>query len=144
MIVDTVGVGPDDYRAVEQRSDVLVYTSEPLAENIEVCGPLRVRLTAASSARDADFMAKLIDVWPNGFAQRLNDGMVRARFRAGMDQPSLIDPGRAYLYDLDLWNTCQLYRQGNRIRLEISSSAFPKDDRNLQLSRQVACTRVEE
>ena len=123
--------GPDDYREVEQRPDVLVYTSEPLAADTEICGPLRVHLFAASSARDTDFMAKLIDVWPNGFAQRLNDGMVRARFREGMDKPSLIEPGRGYSYDLDLWNTCQLYKAGHRIRLEISSSAFPKYDRNL-------------
>ncbi len=123
--------GPDDYRTVEERADVLVYTSEPLTDNIEVCGPLRVHLAAASSARDTDFMAKLIDVWPNGFAQRLNDGMVRARFRQGMDKPSLIEPGRVYDYDLDLWNTCQVYGQGHRIRIEISSSAFPKYDRNL-------------
>jgi uncharacterized protein len=122
--------GPDDYRQVEQRADVLVYTSEPLAEDMEVCGPVRVRLAAASSATDTDFMAKLIDVWPNGFAQRLTDGMVRARFREGMDRPSLIEPGRVYTYDLDLWNTCQLYRRGHRVRLEIASSAFPKYDRN--------------
>ena len=76
-------------------------------------------------------MAKLIDVWPNGFAQRLTDGMVRARFRAGMDKPELIEPGKAYEYDVDLWNTCQTYLKGHRIRLEISSSAFPKYDRNL-------------
>ncbi len=123
--------GPDDYRTVEQRADVLVYTSERLTEDMEVCGPIRVRLAAASSARDTDFMAKLIDVWPNGFAQRLNDGMVRARFREGMDKPSLIEPGRVYNYDLDLWNTCQLYRKEHQIRLEVSSSAFPKYDRNL-------------
>ncbi len=123
--------GPDDYRQVEQREDVLVYSSEPLTEEIEVCGPIRVRLSAASSASDTDFMAKLIDVWPDGYAQRLTDGMVRARFREGMDKPSLIQPGRVYTYDLDLWNTCQQYRKGHRIRIEISSSAFPKYDRNL-------------
>jgi putative CocE/NonD family hydrolase len=123
--------GPDDYRKVEERADVLVYTSEVLSADVEVCGPIKVKLFASSSARDTDFMAKLIDVWPNGFAQRLSDGMVRARFREGMDKPSLIEPGRAYGYDLDLWNTCQLYKKGHRIRLEISSSAFPKYDRNL-------------
>jgi uncharacterized protein len=123
--------GPDDYRKIEERNDVLVYSSAPLTDDLEVCGPIRVRLSAASSARDTDFMAKLIDVWPNGLAQRLIDGMVRARFRDGMDKPSLIEPGRVYSYDLDLWNTCQLYKKGHRIRLEISSSAFPKYDRNL-------------
>ena len=132
--------GPDDYRQIEQRADVLVYNSEPLAEDVEVCGPIRVQLSAASSARDTDFMAKLIDVWPSGFAQRLIDGMVRARFRAGMDKPSLIEPGRAYVYDLDLWNTCQMYRKGHRIRLEISSSAFPKYDRNLNTGEALGKT----
>ena len=129
--------GPDDYREIEQRKDVLVYTSELLTEDLEVCGPIRVKLSAASSAQDTDFMAKLIDVWPNGFAQRLTDGMVRARFRAGMDKPSLIEPGRVYDYDLDLWNTCQLYKTGHRIRLEIASSAFPKYDRNLNTGEQL-------
>ena len=136
--------GPDDYRPVEERPDVLVYTSEPLTEDMEVCGPIRVRLVAASSARDTDFMAKLLDVWPNGFAQRLNDGMVRARFREGMDKPSLIEPGRAYTYDLDLWNTCQLYRKEHSIRLEVSSSAFPKYDRNLNTGDKLGqSTRME-
>jgi hypothetical protein len=123
--------GPDDYREVEQREDVLVYTSDELTEDTEVCGPIRVKLFASSSARDTDFMAKLIDVWPNGFAQRLTDGMVRARFRQGLDKPSLIEPDRVYDYDLDLWNTCQTYKKGHRIRLEVASSAFPKYDRNL-------------
>jgi len=132
--------GPDDYREVEQRPDVLVYTSDALTEDMEVCGPLRVHLSAASSARDTDFMAKLIDVWPNGFAQRLNDGMVRARFREGMDKPSLIEPGRVYSYDLDLWNTCQLYQKGHRIRVEVSSSAFPKYDRNLNTGEALGQT----
>ena len=132
--------GPDDYREVEQRADVLVYTSDALTEDMEVCGPLRVHLSAASSALDTDFMAKLIDVWPNGFAQRLNDGMVRARFREGMDKPSLIEPGRVYSYDLDLWNTCQLYQKGHRIRVEVSSSAFPKYDRNLNTGEALGQT----
>jgi len=136
--------GPDDYRNVEQGADVLVYTTETLTQDTEICGPLRVQLSAASSARDTDFMAKLIDVWPNGFAQRLNDGMVRARFREGMDKPSLIEPGRAYSYDLDLWNTCQLFRPGHRIRLEIASTAFPKYDRNLNTGEALGqTTRME-
>jgi putative CocE/NonD family hydrolase len=122
--------GPDDYRPVERRDDVLVYSTEPLAEDSEVTGPVHVRLHAASSARDTDFMAKLLDVWPDGYAQRLCDGMVRARFREGMERPSLIEPGRVYAYDVDCWNTCQVFKKGHRIRLEIASSAFPKYDRN--------------
>lgn len=121
----------DDYRPIERRDDVLVYTTEVLTEAVEVCGPITVTLYAATSARDTDFMAKLIDVWPGGYAQRLCDGMVRARFREGMEKQSFIEPGEVYAYTINCWNTCQLFEEGHRIRLEISSSAFPKYDRNL-------------
>ncbi len=123
--------GPDDYAAVEQRDDVLVYVTPPLSADLEVTGPVRVELYAASSAPDTDFMAKLVDVWPTGFVQRLTDGMVRARFRAGMDQPALLTPGEITHYTIDCWNTAQVFRAGHRIGLEITSSAFPKYDRNL-------------
>ena len=122
--------GPDDYRPVERRDDVLVYSTDPLQEDTEVIGPVRVQLYASSSARDTDFMAKLLDVWPSGYAQRLCDGMVRARFREGMEQPALIEPGRIYAYTIDCWNTSQAFKKGHRVRLEIASSAFPKYDRN--------------
>jgi putative CocE/NonD family hydrolase len=122
--------GPDDYRDVEKRKDVLVYTSEPVTDDTTICGPIRAEIYAASSAVDTDFMAKILDVWPNGFAQRLNDGMVRARFRDGMDRPSPIKPGEVHLYRIDLWDTCQMFAKGHRIRVEVSSSAFPKYDRN--------------
>src|SRR5262249_53958671 len=122
--------GPDDYRPVERRDDVLVYSTEPMSEDTEVTGPVRVRLYAASTAPDTDFMAKLLDVWPDAFAQRLCDGMVRARFRDGMDRPSPIEAGRVYAYEIDCWNTSQVFKKGHRIRLEIASTAFPKYDRN--------------
>jgi len=130
--------GPDDYRPVERRDDVLVYTSDRIASEILVCGPIRVQLHAASSAHDTDFMAKLIDVWPDGFAQRLSDGVVRGRFRNGMAQPSLLEPGQIYAYDVDLWNTCQSFAAGHQIRVEIASSAFPKYDRNLNTGESLA------
>jgi len=132
--------GPDDYQPVERRDDVLVYTSEPLPEDMEICGPVSVKLFSTSSAPDTDFMAKLLDVWPDGFAQRLTDGMVRARFREGMDKPSLIEPNRIYAYDIDLWNTCQMFKKGHRIRIEIASSAFPKYDRNLNTGEELGKT----
>lgn len=113
--------GPDDYRPVERRDDVLVYTTQPLVHDTEVTGPVRVRLYAASSAVDTDFMAKLLDVWPDGYAQRLCDGMVRARFREGMENPSPIEPGLTYAYNVDCWNTSQLFKKGHSIRLEIAS-----------------------
>jgi len=122
--------GPDDYRPVERRDDVLVYTSEKLDVARIICGPVQAHLSASSSAVDTDFMVKLIDVWPNGFAQRLTDGMVRARYRDGGDKPSLLEPGTIYGFDVDAWNTCQEFGKGHRMRVEVSSSAFPKYDRN--------------
>ncbi len=132
--------GPDDYSAIERRDDVLVYMTEPLKEEIEVTGSIRVDLYASSSAPDTDFMAKLVDVWPSGFVQRLCDGMVRARFREGMDRPSLIEPGKIYKFSIDCWNTCQVFKTGHRIGLEISSSAFPKYDRNLNTGAPLGVT----
>lgn len=117
---------------------MLVYTTAPLEEDVEVTGPVRVELYAASSAPDTDFMAMLLDVHPTGFAQRLCDGMVRARFRDGMDHPSLIEPGQVYRYDIDLWNTAQVFRTGHRIRVHITSSAFPKYDRNLNTGESLS------
>jgi|HubBroStandDraft_4_1064222.scaffolds.fasta_scaffold09840_2 putative CocE/NonD family hydrolase len=123
--------GPDDYRAIERRDDVLVYTSKPVTADTEVCGPIKVTLYAATTARDTDFTAKLIDVWENGFAERLSDGIVRSRFRNGMSKQELAQPGAVYEYHIDGWNTCEMFKVGHRIRLEISSSAFPKYSRNL-------------
>jgi putative CocE/NonD family hydrolase len=122
--------GPDDYRPVERRDDVLVYTSESLDVARVICGPVRAHLSASSSAVDTDFMVKLIDVWPSEFAQRLTDGMVRARYRDGGDKSSLIEPGKIYGFDVDAWNTCQEFGKGHKIRVEVASSAFPKYDRN--------------
>ena len=132
--------GPDDYRAIERRDDVLVYSSEALKTETEICGPIRVTLYASSSAKDTDFTAKLLDVWPNGFAQRLTDGMVRARFRRGMDKEELISPGNIYEYTIDAWNTCQMFLTGHRIRIEVSSSAFPKYPRNLNTGEPLGKT----
>jgi uncharacterized protein len=122
--------GPDDYRPVERRDDVLVYTSAAFDSPRVICGPVRAHISASSTAADTDFMVKLLDVWPTGFAQRLTDGMVRARYRNGGDKPSLIEPGKIYGFDVDLWNTCQEFGKGHRVRLEVTSSAFPKYDRN--------------
>jgi putative CocE/NonD family hydrolase len=123
--------GPDDYRPVERRDDVLVYSTPVLSEPMEVCGPLKVRLFAASSAKDTDWTAKVLDVHPDGYAQRLNDGIIRARFRKGLDRQVPLEPGSVEEYEIDCWSTCVQLDKGHRLRLEISSSAFPKFDRNL-------------
>ncbi len=122
--------GVEDQRGVEDRQDVLVYTSGPLERDVEVTGPVSVRLFASSTAVDTDFTAKLVDVRPDGYAQNLQDGIIRARFRSSVAEPSLIEPGRVYEYEIDLWSVSHVIMAGHQIRLEISSSNFPRFDRN--------------
>lgn len=122
--------GPDDYRQVEKRDDVLVYTSEPMTATVEVCGPIRASLWATTNVPDTDFTARLCIVRADGTSQRLCDGIVRARFREGMDSPRLITPGESLEYSIDMWTTCQAFQPGERIRVEISSSSFPQWDAN--------------
>ncbi len=123
--------GPKDRRPVERRDDVLVYSSEPLVADLEVTGPVTLTLYAASSAPDTDFTATLVDLHPSGQAIHLCEGIVRARFRESYEQPTLIEPGAIYAYTISLWETSNVFRAGHRIRLEISSSNFPRFDRNL-------------
>ena len=130
--------GPDDYSAIEQRGDVLCYSTDPLEADTEITGPIKLKLFASSSAVDTDFTAMLIDVHPSGFCQRLCDGIVRARFREGFDREVLMEPGTVYEFEVDLWNTCQVFKAGHRIRLDVSSSSFPKFDRNLNTGEPIA------
>ncbi len=123
--------GPDDCATTELRDDILVYTGPALETPLLICGPLRVRLFAASSARDTDWMARILDVHPDGRAIRLNDGAVRARFRRGHDKEEFLHPGAIEEYDIDCWATCIELQIGHRLRLEIASSAFGKYDVNL-------------
>ncbi|MGH9684391.1 MAG: CocE/NonD family hydrolase [Candidatus Acidiferrales bacterium] len=123
--------GPDDYREVESRSDVLVYSTQPLERALVIAGPLIVHLYAASSAKDTDFTARVLDVHPNGYAMRLNDGIVRARFRASYSSPMALIPDQVYGYHIDCWATSHVFEKGHTVRLEISSSAFPRFDPNL-------------
>lgn len=124
--------GPFDQRPTESREDVLVFTTGELKEDLEVTGPINVHLWASSSAPDTDFVARLVDIHPDGYAQNLTDGIIRARYRnfARGEAPSLIEPGRAYEYDIDLWATSNVFRAGHRIRLDVTSSNFPRWDRN--------------
>ncbi|MGA2826252.1 MAG: CocE/NonD family hydrolase [Streptosporangiaceae bacterium] len=123
--------GPDDYSGVESRGDVLVYTSDPLAEPLELIGAVRVVAYVATSAADTDITAKLVDVHPNGFAQRLCDGVVRLRYRNGCSRREPVTPGEVYEVMIALWDTCVRLPAGHRVRAEIASSAFPKFDVNL-------------
>jgi uncharacterized protein len=121
--------GPVDQRSIEARPDVLTYTTEPLEQDTEVTGPVSVRLWACSSAPDTDFVARLVDVYPDGRAYNLTDGIIRARYRDGLNE-SLLEAGQPYCMKIDLWATSNVFRAGHRIRLQITSSNFPRWDRN--------------
>lgn len=127
---DIVSWGSYDQREVEARSDVLVYTSDVLEEPIEVTGPVKVKLFASSDCLDTDFTAKLVDVHPDGRALNLCDGIIRARYRNGTSKQELLKPDEIYEFTIDLWPTSNVFMSGHRIRVDISSSNFPRFDRN--------------
>ncbi|WP_159502162.1 CocE/NonD family hydrolase [Microbacterium sp. 18062] len=125
--------GPRDQRPLDARDDVLRFVGAPLAEDVEVTGPVSVTLYAATSAQDTDFVARLIDVSPDGRALGVVDGIVRAKFRAGQDAARPVAPGEVVEYRIDLWATSWLFRAGHRIRIDIASSSYPNWDPNLGL-----------
>jgi putative CocE/NonD family hydrolase len=132
------GNGPQDQRPAEERPDVLVYTTVAFAKDTEVTGPVSLDLYASSSAVDTDFTGKLVDVWPNGFAQNLTEGILRLRYRNSQEKPELANPGETYHITVDLWATSNVFLAGHKLRLEISSSNFPRFDRNLNTGEQQA------
>jgi putative CocE/NonD family hydrolase len=129
LMAPEIRSGPVDQRDIESRSDVLVYTSSTLERDLEVTGPISVHLWASSSAPDTDFVARLVDVHPNGRAYNLTDGIIRARYREG-PVASFLEPGRAYPFTIDLWATSNVFKAGHAIRLQVTSSNFPRWDRN--------------
>jgi len=130
--------GPMDQRPIERRSDVLVFSTPPMREDLEVIGPVRVVLYAASSAPDTDFTAKLVDVFPDGDARNLTDGILRLRYRDSLEKPQLAVPGQIYELNIDAGVTGNVFLKGHRVRLEISSSNFPRFDRNPNTGRPIA------
>jgi uncharacterized protein len=125
------GIGPEDQRPAETRQDVLVYSTPAFAKDTEVTGPVSLDLYVGTSAVDTDFTGKLVDVWPNGFAQNLTEGILRLRYRHSEEKPELANPGETYHIRLDLVATSNVFLTGHRMRLEVSSSNFPRFDRNL-------------
>ncbi len=113
------------------RSDVLVYSSEQLTKGLEVTGPIALTLFVSSSAKDTDFTGKLLDVFPDGRAFNIQEGILRARYRRGFDQKVWMTPGVVHELTIDLQATAHYFAAGHRIRLEVSSSNFPRFDRNL-------------
>jgi putative CocE/NonD family hydrolase len=122
----------EDYTALNaSRPDALVFTSWPLTKPMEVTGEMTATLWASSDRRDTDWTVMLLDVWPDGHAERVQDGLVRARFRRGMDREVPLVPGQIERYDIDLWFTSMVFQPGHRLRVSIASALFPKYDRNL-------------
>lgn len=126
-----MNVGPCDQRHDALRDDILGYVSKPLEHDVEVTGYIKVKLWAATDAEDTDFTAKLIDVYPDGKEINIQDGIIRASFRDSLSDPQPAEPGSVYTFEIDLWATSLLFFKGHRIKLELSSSNFPRFNRNL-------------
>lgn len=122
--------GPKDQARVESRTDVLVYSSSALEKEIEVTGPITACIIATSSAVDTDWTVKLVDVHPDGRAYSVADGICRARYRNGNERADFLEPGKAYEYEIDLQSTSNVFKVGHRIRVQVSSSNFPRFSRN--------------
>ena len=129
--------GPLDQTHVERRGDVLCYTTSALREDLEVTGPIRLHLYAATSATDTDFVAKLVDVHPDGAAYNVAEGVIRARYRAGLLAPQPVVPGAVNEYEIDLANVSIVFRRGHRLRLDVTSSNFPRIDRNMNTGNRL-------
>jgi uncharacterized protein len=134
----TANAGPRDQRTVELREDVLCYTTAALERAVEVTGPVILVVYVAASARDTDFTAKLVDVYPDGRAELLTDGILRARYRNSLSAPELLEPGKRYELRIDLVATSNVFKAGHRIRLDIASSNFPRFDRNSNTGGTIA------
>jgi uncharacterized protein len=124
------GIGPQDQSPAETRRDVLVYSTPVLARDVEVTGPITLDLYVSSSASDTDFTGMLVDVWPDGVAQNLTSGILRMRYRDSTEKPEPMHPAKTYHVTLDLWATSNVFQKGHRLRLEVSSSNFPRFDRS--------------
>jgi uncharacterized protein len=129
---NAVSAGAFDQRKMEARADILVYTSDPLKEGTEVSGPIDVTLYVSSDAKDTDFTVKVLDVYPDGTAYNLDETIQRLRYRDGYDKPPVwMEPGKVYKVTLQPMTTSNFFPAGHRVRIEVSSSNFPRFDRNL-------------
>lgn len=124
-----------DNRAVETRPDVLVYTSEPLREPLEITGPVKATIYFSTDVPDTDIAVKLLDVHPDGRALNITEGIARARFRNSYTHPTLLEPGKVYSLEVELFPTSNYFLPGHRIRIEVAGSDFPNFGRNLNLGK---------
>ena len=122
--------GPYDQTKIEMRSDILVYTTPPLKEDLEVTGPVILHLFASTDRTDTDFTGKIVDVHPDGYAEILLEGVIRGRYWKSFKEQNLLTPDKVYEFYVDLWSTSNVFLKGHEIRIEVSSSNFPKYDRN--------------
>ena len=126
----------EPYLPLASRADILVFQTEPLTEDMEVTGPVEVRLWVSSDCQDTDFTAKLIDIYPpnedypRGFAMNVTDGILRCRYRNDWSKPEMMAPGEVYEIRIEAFPTANLFKAGHRIRLDVSSSNFPHFDAN--------------
>jgi putative CocE/NonD family hydrolase len=130
------GAGVKDQRPLSERPDVLTFTGELLASPLTVLGRVSATLYASSSAPDTDFVVRLVDVHPDGFMQNLCDGVVRARYRHSVHEPAFIEPGEVCELKIDLWSVAHVFQPGHRVAVQVTSSSFPRWDRNLNTREQ--------
>jgi putative CocE/NonD family hydrolase len=117
-----------------------VYTSEALQSPVAIAGPVKMKLFAATDGRDTDWMVKLVDVHPNGFAMNIAEGILRTRFRNGLEKMDLLQPNQVYEYEVDMAGTANVFQPGHRIRIDITSSNFPQFDRNPNTGENLGAT----
>lgn len=134
--------GPLEQSVIEKRNDVLCYTTPELKQDLEVTGPLKLHLFASTSAKDTDFVTKLVDVYPDGFAYNVAEGCIRTRFRKGILHPEFVNSGQAYEYTIDLAHTSIVFKAGHRIRVDVTSSNFPRIDRNMNTGNAFGVDRA--
>jgi putative CocE/NonD family hydrolase len=137
------GIGPQDQSSLESRNDVLVYSTPAFTRDTEVTGPISLDLWVSSSAVDTDFTGKLVDVSPSGFAQELTAGILRMRYRQSRERQQMMKAGEVQHVTVDLCATSNVFLTGHKLRLEVSSSNFPRFDRNMNTGReQASATRM--
>jgi len=139
-IYGSAEAGPADQKAVESRQDVLVYTTGPLGDDLKVMGTVKCVLHVSTSARDTDFVARLCDVSPDGTSINIKDAVVRARFRDSFSGPSLLEAGKVYRIEIPIGSVCNVFKKGHRLRLQVTSSAFPEYGRNLNTGAAIGMT----
>ena len=130
LIGGTHAPGVKDQRPLSARPDVLTFTGAVLARPLTAMGRVSARLWVSSSAPDTDFVVRLVDAHPNGYLENVADGILRARYRSSLDTPTWLEPGQVYPIAVDLWSTAHTFRAGHRLAVQVTSSNFPRWDRN--------------